>query len=125
MSFFAPREQPRQPGLLHIGYVLGSTASEALVAYTTSQVLPAGLPLPAGARLFTADEAYRLNQSRPFVLCLDLSAKLPLTKAWFPNVDGADQGIIAIAANRLQEELTDLAMNLLRRRRDVIQMRGV
>ena len=29
---FPTREKPREPGLLHIGYVLGSTAVEAMVA---------------------------------------------------------------------------------------------
>ena len=76
---FPTREKPRQPGLLHIGYVLGTTAGEAMVAYTTSQPWPAGTPLPAGVRLFDADEAARLNQSRAFFLRLDVLAKLPLT----------------------------------------------
>ena len=34
---FPTREKPRQPGLLHIGYVLGGTATEVMVACTTSQ----------------------------------------------------------------------------------------
>ena len=34
---FPTHEKPRQPGLLHIGNVLGGTAAEALIAYTTSQ----------------------------------------------------------------------------------------
>jgi hypothetical protein len=123
--YFPTQEKPRQPGLLHICYVLGATAREAMVAYTTSQPWPANVPLPAGVRLFTADEAARLNQSRPFLLRLDVLAKLPLTAAWFPDVEKEGQGVIAVASNRLQEELTDLAANLLRRRRDLIQMRGL
>ncbi len=122
---FPTREKPRQPGLLHIGYVLGSSAVEAMVAYSTSQPWPANTPVPAGVRLFDAEEAARLNQSRGFVLRLDVLAKLPLTEAWFPDIGGADQGVIALAPGRLQEELTDLAMNLVRRRRALIQMRGL
>ena len=122
---FPTREKPRQPGLLHVGYVLGITAGEAMVAYTTSQPWPAGTPLPAGVRLFDADEAARLNQSRAFVLRLDVLAKLPLTEAWFPAIAQPGEGVIAVAPARLQEELTDLAMNLVRRRRALIQMRGL
>ena len=46
---FPTREKPRQPGLLHIGYVLGGTPTEVMVAYTTSRPWPAATPLPAGA----------------------------------------------------------------------------
>jgi hypothetical protein len=122
---FPTRERPRQPGLLHIGYVLGCARGEAMVAYTTSQPWPAGLALPVGARLFSVDEAARLNQSRGFLLRLDVLAKLPMTVAWFPDIAGEGQGVIAVAPARLQEELTDLAMNLVKRRREVVQMRGV
>lgn len=122
---FPTSEKPRQPGLLHIGYVLGGTKTEVMIAYTTSQPWPADTPLPAGVRLFTAAEAAKLNQSCPFLLRLDVLAKLPLSAERFPDIGNKDQGIIAVASARLQEELTDLATNLVRRRRDLIQMRGV
>lgn len=122
---FPTREKPRQPGLLHIGYVLGVTAQDAMVAYTTSQPWPQGTPLPAGARFFDADEAQALNQSRPFILRLDLLAKLPRIGAWFPDIDRADQGVIAVAPAHLQAEIVDLATNLVRRRRAVMQIRGL
>jgi len=122
---FPTHEKPRQPGLLHVGYVLGSTATEAMVAYTTSQPWAPNVPLPAGVRLFDVAEAARLNQTRAFVLRLDVLAKLSLTEAWFPDIRQPDCGVIAVAPARLQEELTDLATNLVRRRRDLIQMRGL
>ena len=101
-----------------------STSTGTLVACTTSQPRPAGIPLPAGARLFDADEAAALNQSRAFILRLDILAKLPLTATWFPDIETANQGIVAVAPARLREELNDLAMHLVRRRRSLIQMRG-
>jgi hypothetical protein len=122
---FPTREKPRQPGLLHIGYVLGGTATEVMVAYTTSQPWPAAVPLPAGARLFDREEAAFLSQSRAFMLRLDVLAKLPLILAWFPDLAQQGQGVIAVAPTRLQAELTDLATNLVRRRRNLIQMRGL
>jgi hypothetical protein len=121
---FPIHEQPHQPGLLRVGYVLGANAGHALVAYTTSQTWPAGRPLPLGARRFTTQAAAQLNQSRAFILRLDVLAKLPLTAAWFPDIAMADQGIIAVADERLQDELTDLANHILRRHRTSIEMRG-
>lgn len=122
---FPTREKPRQPGLLHIGYVLGGTATEVMVAYTTSRPWPATVPLPAGARLFDREEAERLNQSRAFMLRLDVLAKLPMTAAWFSDLVLPGQGVIAVAPARLRDELTDIATNLVRRRRSLIQMRGL
>jgi hypothetical protein len=59
------------------------------------------------------------------MLRLDVLAKLPVTAAWFPDLTLPGQGVIAIASVRLQDELTDLATNLVRRRRSLIQMRGM
>jgi hypothetical protein len=122
---FSTREQPHVPGLLHIGYVLTVANQEAIVAYTTSQPWPAGTPLPAGVRLFDAPEAARLNQSRAFILRLDVLARLPLTRALFPDMEQRDRGIIAVASASLRNELTHLATNLVRRHRDLLQMRGL
>jgi hypothetical protein len=121
---FPTREKPHQPGLLHIGYVLVSSTREATVAYTTSQPWPAHTPLPAGVRLFDAREAERLQQSRAFVLRLDVLAKLPVTREWFPDLNQPNQGVVSIAPPALQAELVRLATNLIRRRRDLLYMRG-
>ncbi len=120
---FPTHEKPRRPGLPHIGYVLGNTATDAIVAYTTSQPWPSGTPLPAGARAFDALEAAAFNQSRSFVLRLDILAKLPLTADWFPGLTTPHLGIIAVAPAELREELSDLALHLVRRRRSLLQMR--
>jgi hypothetical protein len=121
---FPTREQPHVPGLMHIGYALTVANQEAIVAYTTSQPWPTETPLPAGARLFDAREAARLHQSRGFLLRLDVLARLPLTNAWFPDMDKPDNGVIARAPTSLQTELTHLATNLVRRRRELLQIRG-
>jgi len=121
---FPTREKPRRPGLLHIGYILGATAHEVMLAYTTSQPWPPDTPLPAGARVFDASEAARLNQSRAFLMRLDILAKVPAAKAWFPDIDQPRQGIVAIAPTELQAELVRLAANLARRRRELMQLRG-
>ncbi len=121
---FPTREKPHLPGLLHIGYVLGVTPTKSMVAYTTSQPWPTAIPLPAGARLFSLAEAARLNQSRAFLLRLDVLASLPLTPDWFPDLDRGESGLIAVAPASLQAELVGFAANLARRRRELIQMRG-
>jgi hypothetical protein len=120
---FPTGEKPRQPGLRH--RAPRGTAIQVMLAYTTSQPWPATVPLSAGARRFDREEAARLNQSRAFMLRLDGLAKLPVTEAWFPDLALPGQGVIAVAPAGLREEPTDLAMNLVRRRRSLIQMRGV
>jgi hypothetical protein len=121
---FPTRERPREPGLPHIGYVLVTARQAAIVAYTTSQAWPSDTPLPTGARLFNAAEAAHLNQSRAFLLRLDVLARLPMTTAWFPDIDHPEQAAVAIASPALQSELTRLAVNVGRRRRELIEMRG-
>jgi hypothetical protein len=121
---FPTRERPNVPGLLHIGYVLSLANREAIVAHTTSQPWPASTPLPAGTRLFDAREAARLNQARGFLLRLDVLARLPTTKAWFPDIDQTNLDVIAVAPPSLRAELTHLAMNLVRRRRELLDIRG-
>jgi len=122
---FPTAEQPRVPGLLHIGYVIGATARDAVVAYTTSQPWPVDIPLPLGARFFSAAEAMALNQNRGFLLRMDLLARLPMTAAWFPEIEKPGQGVIAVAPAALQRELTALGAALLQRRREVVEMRGL
>jgi hypothetical protein len=121
---FPTREKPREPGLLHIGYALIVTATDAMVAYTTSQPWPAAVPLSAGVRVFLVDEALRLNQSRAFLMRLDVLARLPLTLAWFPDLNRGANEVIAVAPAPLQAELAKFATNLARRRRELVQMRG-
>jgi hypothetical protein len=58
------------------------------------------------------------------VLRLDVLARLPLTRAWFPDIEQPGQDIVALAPTSLQEELTHLATNLVRRRRELLEIRG-
>ncbi len=48
-----------------------------------------------------------------------------MTEAWFPDLARPGQGVIAVAPARLRDELTARAENLVRRRRGLIQMRGL
>jgi len=114
---FPTAEQPRGPGLLHIGYVIGATARDAAVACTTSQPWPVDIRLPLGARVFSPAEAAALNQNRGFLLRMDLLARLPMTAAWFPDIVKPGQGVIAVAPAACQRELTALGAALLQRRR--------
>jgi len=116
------RGKPREPGLLHVGYVLVVARGECVVAYSTSQPWPSDTPLPSGVRLVDAQDAARLNQSRAFLLRLDVLARLPMTRDWFPDIDHPNQGVIAIAQPSLQTELTRLAVNVARRRRELLQI---
>ena len=58
------------------------------------------------------------------MLRLDVLARLPMRRDWFPEIDHPSQGVIAIAQSALQTELTRLAVNVARRRRELLEMRG-
>lgn len=122
---FPTRAAPTQRGLPHVGYVLGIASAHAMLADTTARPWSRNVPLPAGARLFDAEAAARLNQSRAFMIRIDVLARLPLTTAWFPDINRLNRGVIAVAPTSLREELTRLATNLVRRRRDLLDMRGL
>nr|WP_294544329.1 hypothetical protein [uncultured Rhodopila sp.] len=124
-ALFPTSERPLHPGLPHICYCLGVRPPLALVAYTTSAVWPAGVPLPLGVRAFTAREAAALNQARAFRLHLNRQARLPLTSAWFPRINAAGQGVIAIAPARLRQELFAVAVDLEKRYRLNVERLGL
>ena len=121
---FPTDEKPRQPGLLHIGYCLGTDGRLALIAYTTSQPWPNGLPARRGIRIFAAEEARTLNQ-KPFVLDLARLARLPLTRRWFPDLGTPSRGGVARANPALRDELLASTRDLLENHRQLAQLRGV
>lgn len=122
-ALFPTSEQPRRPGPLHICYCLALARPIAIVAYSTSQPWPSGVPLPLGVRIFGASEAAPLNQ-RPFVLHLNRLAKLPLTSAWFPELGKPAQGVVAVAPGALRDQLLTTMTELLQRRRELVQTLG-
>jgi hypothetical protein len=96
----------------------------AVVACTTSQPWPTGGPLLARAWLIDAEEAARLNQSRAFMIRMDVLARLSVAQVWFPDIGGVERGVIALAPAVPRRELTQLATNLMRRRREPLDVRG-
>jgi hypothetical protein len=120
---FPTSEQPRRPGLLHIVYCVAVARPLAVVAYTSSQPWPPDVRLPPGVRIFPAAEAAELNQ-RPFVLYLNRLARLPLSPAWFPELEKSDQGVIAHAPARLRQDLMRELTTLLEKRRSLVEMLG-
>ena len=121
---FPTSEKPREPGLLHIAYVLAVRPPLVLVAYSTSQPWPDGVPRPFGIQIFPAREAAALNQ-RPFVLHLQRQAKLLLSPRWFPEIERPGQGVIAVAPQPLREELFGLVVALERRYRENVELLGL
>jgi hypothetical protein len=122
-TLFPTDEYPRRPGLLHICYCLGVARPIVLVAYTSSQPWPARTPLPPGVRIFDRMAAAPLRQ-RPFVLYLNRIAKLPLTAAWFPELESPSQGVVAVAPAALRDELLAISLDLARRRIELVQRLG-
>lgn len=121
---FPTDEKPRQPGLLHIGYCLGTDGRLALIAYTTSQPWPSRIPTPRGVRMFESPEARTLNQ-KPFVLDLARLARLPLSERWFPDIGTPSNGVIARAGTAQRTELFAIAQDLLEHHRETMRLRGV
>ena len=121
---FPASERPRRPGLLHICYCLGVRPPLALMTYTTSAPWPPGIPLPFGVRTFSVTEAVALNQRRAFRLHLNRQARLPLTSAWFPQIDSPGQGVVAVAPAGLRQELFDIAVELEKRYRLNVERLG-
>jgi hypothetical protein len=109
--------------MLHIYYCLAVAKPLVLVAYSSSQAWPSGVPLPPGVRIFGRAEAARLNQ-RPFVLYLNRLARLPLTSAWFPELDRSSQGVVAVAPVVLRDQLLKAMLELAQRRRELVQKLG-
>jgi hypothetical protein len=123
--FFPTSQMPSEPGLLRICYCLAARHPLALIAYTTSQPWPRGTPLPFGVRIFTREEAAALGQQRAFRLHLNRQARVPLTTQWFPNLDTANQGVIAMAPARLRQELYEIAIELDKRYRLNVERLGL
>jgi hypothetical protein len=121
---FPTDERPREPGLLHLGYVLAVRPPLVLLAYTTSRPWPEELPRPFGLRRFDAVEARALNQ-RPFTLHLQRQAKLVLSARWFPELEAPGQGVVAVAPAALREELFRTVVELERRHRESVRRLGV
>lgn len=121
---FPTSERPREPGLLHIAYCLAVRQPLALVAYATSQLAPARVPVPLGVSVFTAEEAALLNQ-RPFALHVNRQARLALSPRWFPEIERPGGGVVALAPRPLLEALFRMAVDVERRRRESVQRLGL
>jgi hypothetical protein len=86
----------------------------ALLAYTTSQVLPD--PLPVGAQ--------RMGHKKPFLLYSGRLALLPVNSDYFPHLETPTRGIIGYAPRALRAALKDTAIDLMRRRPEAIERLG-
>jgi hypothetical protein len=126
---YGPPERPDVPGPVpHIGYCLGVQNTNQgpllMLAYTSSGPWrPPGHGLPLGVIQFDRSAARALNQV-PFHLDLRVLARVPESPAWLPRLDAPDRGIIAWADKILRDRIADLAVQLARRRSEVIEIRG-
>ena len=74
------------------------------VAYTTSRPSPAHTRAPRRPGLPRRGSPLA-EFKRPFVLDLRRLAKLPLSKAWFPEIDMPSCGTVAVAPLTLRDEI--------------------
>jgi hypothetical protein len=55
---------------------------------------------------------------------MNRQARMPLTTRWFPKLDAPGQGVIAVAPERLRQELYGMTLDLLRRHERTIELLG-
>ena len=123
-ALFPTSVRPRVPGLVHICYCLAVRPPLVLIAYTTTAPWPPGVPLPFGFRVFSQDEAIALNQRRAFRLHLNRQARVVLSDTWFPDLNGAHQGVVAMAPARLRDEVFGVTVELEKRNRLGVERLG-
>ena len=129
---FPERENPAQPGPLHLGYTLvasgpvlpASPQPSALIAYTTSQPWPSGAPFPLGVLAFSREVAGRYGQARAFVMDLRRIAFVPLTAAWFPRLGQPGDGVQGHAPKAEQRRFRQLAQDLAIRHAELVERLG-
>jgi hypothetical protein len=127
---FGPPNRPDVPGPSpHIAYCLGfqstNQGSLLMLAYTSSGPWRPQEPgLPPGVIQFDHDAARSLNQI-PFHLDLRILPRVPESPAWFPRFNSPDHGIIAWADRALRDRIAQLAIQIARRRPEVIEIRGL
>jgi hypothetical protein len=74
--------------------------------------------------MFDEASAATMGQGRRFMLDLRRLAALHLTSEWFPDLDRAGHGIVGRAPGRLRMELEAAAIDLFRRRPEIIERLG-
>jgi hypothetical protein len=127
---FGPPDRPDRPGPVpHIAYCLGVQSTRAgfelILAYTSSgRGRPLGPAVPVGVIEFDRAAASVLNQ-KPFHLDLRVLARVPPRLSWLPRLEAPNSGIIAQADRSLRDRIAAVAEQLVRRRPEVIQIRGV
>jgi hypothetical protein len=108
---------------LGVSGVTGTSQFSAISAYTTSQPWSSEA-MPLGVRAFDRQEAAALGQSRPFVLDMRRLAFVPITPAWFPQVDQPGHGIQGHAPQALRRQLEQTAAELATRHGENVERLG-
>ena len=128
---FPERENPAQPGPLHIGYSLAvsgvaltSPPPSALMAYTTTRQWPPDTPLPLGVLAFDHAQASIYGQFRAFVMDLRRVAFPPMTTTWFPQLDQPGSGVKGHAPKEDQRRFRRTAEDLARRHGELVERLG-
>lgn len=129
---FPERENPAQPGPLHLGYSIAvsgvalttSPPPSALMAYTTSQQWPPAIPFPLGVLAFNQVQASRYGQSKAFVMDLRRIAFLPVTPVWFPYLGQPGGGVQGHAPKADQRRFRQAAEDLAGRHAELVERLG-
>lgn len=126
---FGPPDPPDRPGpVRRIAFVLAidtkPSIPQLLLAYTSSGTWRGSADaVPQGVINFSEADAKAVGQ-KPFHMDLRCLAQVPLTSAWFPDLAQPGNGVVGVAAARLQARIEKMLQELVMRNRDLIQMRG-
>lgn len=94
------------------------------MAYTTSRQWPRETPLSLGVLSFDRTQARLYGQSRAFVMDLRRVAFLPVTTAWFPNLDRPGSGVQGRAPKADQRRFRGIAEDLAQRHGELVERLG-
>ncbi|WP_147407782.1 hypothetical protein [Rhodopseudomonas palustris] len=89
VGVFTPNEAARLAGRHLPAY------GAAVAVYTSSQVQKFGDQLPIGVIRVDLDRARQNNNAKAFFIDTRVRAYLPLHKAFFPDIDAPNHGVIA------------------------------
>lgn len=93
-----------------------------MLAYTTSQAWVGQLPW--GVRRFDEGQALALGQDKAFVMDLRRIAYVPISAAWFPQINDADRGIVGRASSGLKTAISIESAGIFKKRAEIIQKLG-
>jgi hypothetical protein len=124
---FPLRESPRVPGPkdhLHLAYVAATQGDDQILTiYTTSVTWDPSTPVAVGV-IVVPEELASLMGQKPFYLDTRRVALLPVTKDWFPSLEGGQPVIVSRANKTFRAEVDRVVTDVLTRHHQLVERYG-